>query len=307
MTDAVFALLVALSFLLVLAGARWFKTLDTGVWRAWRTALPGGIAAGVLLRFIGTNAVAAGIVLTVTALYVRLTGEESEPSDGMISGAAAGAMAAITLIVLGSGRVEGASVNGFELAECLLAGAAAGFGVTLAAIHAGRKLQQLVIDTVTAVAAITVAAVPLVVRDQLHGLDSRSAAIAAAVLIPLLVVVTLFQQWSDVKAELSHEASLGFIGDADVRPTAHPFARLARAGWSDPRAHRAFVRLATLLALRKRQQRNRSGDAARLYQLEIIKLRMQVQEMARIDHDVAIASAGPREPSDTIPTERHEA
>ncbi len=300
MTEAAFALLAALSFLLVLAGARWFKTLDTGVWRAWRTALPGGIAAGVILRLTGTNAVATGIVLTVTALYVRLTGEESEPSDGMIFGAAAGAMTAITLIALGQG-------NGFELAECLLAGAAAGFGVTLASIHVGQKLQQLVIDAVTAVAAITVAAVPLVVREQFHAIDSRSAGIAAAALIPLLVVVTLFQQWSDVKAELSHEASLGFIGDADVRPTAHPLARLARAGWSDPRAHRAFVRLATLLALRKRQQRNRSGDVARLYQLEIIKLRMQVQQMTRIDHDVAIASALDREPSDTIHTERHEA
>lgn len=300
MTDPAFALLVAFSFLLVLAGARWFKTLDTGVWRAWRTALPGGIAAGVILRLTGTNAVAAGIVLTVTALYVRLTGEESEPSDGMISGAAAGATTAITLIVLGRGA-------GFELAECLLAGAAAGFGVTLAAMHVGQKLRQFVIDAVTAVAAITVAAVPLVLRDQFPTLDSRSAGIAAAALIPMLVVVTLFQQWSDVKAELSHEASLGFIGDADVRPTAHPFARLTRAGWSDPRAHRAFVRLATLLALRKRQQRNRTGDVARLYQLEIIKLRMQVQQMARIDHDVAIASAGEPEPSDTIHTERHEA
>ena len=300
MTEAAFALLVAVSFLLVLAGARWFKTLDTGVWRAWRTALPGGIAAGVILRLTGTNAIATGIVLTVTALYVRLTGEESEPSDGMIFGAAAGATTAITLIVLGGG-------NAIELAQCLLAGAAAGFGVTLAALHVGQKVQQLVIDTVTAVAAITVAAVPLVVRDQLRGVDSRTAGIAAAVLIPLLVVVTLFQQWSDVKAELSHEASLGFIGDADVRPTAHPMARLTRAGWSDPRAHRAFVRLATLLALRKRQQRNRSGDVARLYQLEIIKLRMQVQQMARIDRDVAIASAGQYEPSDTIHTERHEA
>src|SRR5436305_10712969 len=139
MTEAAFALLAALSFLLVLAGARWFKTLDTGVWRAWRTALPGGIAAGVILRLTGTNAVATGIVLTVTALYVRLTGEESEPSDGMIFGAAAGAATAITLIALGRG-------NGFELAECLLAGAAAGFGVTLASLHVGQKLQQLVID-----------------------------------------------------------------------------------------------------------------------------------------------------------------
>jgi len=43
---------------------------------------------------------------------------------------------------------------------------------------------------------------------------------------------------------------------------------------------RVFVRLATLLALRKRQQRLRPDEVARLYQLEIIKLRMQIQEMA---------------------------
>ncbi len=291
MTETAFALIVALSFLIVLAGARWFKTLDTDIWRAWRTALPAGIAAGVILRLIGANAVAAGIVLTLTALYVRLMGDESEPSDGMIFGAAAGATAALTLIALGRG-------SGFELAECLLAGAVAGFGATLAAIHVGQKLQQAVIDVVTAVGAITVAAVPLVVRDQLPAVDPRAAGIAAAALLPLIVVVTVFQQWSDVKAELSHEASLGFIADADVRPTAHPLARLGRAGWSDPRAHRAFVRLATLLALRKRQQRNRSGDVARLYQLEIIKLRMQVQQMTRIDQDVANA---PRSEDDAVP------
>jgi len=41
---------------------------------------------------------------------------------------------------------------------------------------------------------------------------------------------------------------------------------------------------------------------ARLYQIEIIKLRMQIQEMTRIDHDVANAA------SDTMPGEgmRHE-
>jgi len=51
------------------------------------------------------------------------------------------------------------------------------------------------------------------------------------------------------------------------------------------RAHREFVRLSNKIALRKRQQRNRPEEIARLYQLEIIKLRMQVQEMTKIDRD----------------------
>src|ERR671938_191992 len=64
----------------------------------------------------------------------------------------------------------------------------------------------------------------------------------------------------------------------------HFFKRLGAAGWSDKQAHREFVRLANRIALRKRQQRDRTDEMARLYQLEIIKLRMQIQEMSRIDH-----------------------
>ncbi len=91
--------------------------------------------------------------------------------------------------------------------------------------------------------------------------------------------------WPDVRAELRHEASLGFIDDSDVGPTAHPFLRLGRAGWNDAGAHRQFVRIANRIALRKRQQRNRPDEMARLYQLEIIKLRMELREMSRLDHD----------------------
>ncbi|HEX2120988.1 MAG TPA: hypothetical protein VHL59_05030, partial [Thermoanaerobaculia bacterium] len=47
--------------------------------------------------------------------------------------------------------------------------------------------------------------------------------------------------------------------------------------------HREFVRIAHRIALRKRQQRGRTEEVARLYQLEVIKLRMQLQDMTRID------------------------
>ena len=114
-------------------------------------------------------------------------------------------------------------------------------------------------------------------------LTEKQIAIAAAALVPLIVVATVFKQWPSVRAELRHEAALGFIDEEDVRSTAHPLRRLGRAGWHDAEAHRAFVRMANKIALRKRQQRTRTEEIARLYQLEVIKLRMQMQEMSAID------------------------
>ena len=251
-----------------------------------------------------SSSIAVGLTLTLAALYVRLTGEESEPSDGTIFGAAAGATAAATLIVLGQAA-------GTELAQCLLAGAVAGFGVTLASLlYVGDKLRQFVLDLVTAAAAIAMAGLVHLAKGTLTSLDDHRTAVIAASVVPLIIIATVFKQWRDVQAELSHEASLGFLNAADVRSTAHPFARLGRSGWSDRNAHRAFVRLATLLALRKRQQRNRTDDVARLYQLEIIKLRMQIQEMSHIDRAVAAAPHSDEEEgaSDTMAAKgvRHE-
>ena len=121
-----------------------------------------------------------------------------------------------------------------------------------------------------------------------------------AIAIPLLAVIIVFQQWPDVRTELSHEASLGFIADGDVRRTANPLLRMGGGGWADRKAHREFVRLANKIALRKRQQRDRPDEIARLYQLEIIKIRMQIQEMSRIDRAVLAASHDHEMPSDTI-------
>jgi len=90
--------------------------------------------------------------------------------------------------------------------------------------------------------------------------------------------------------ELAHEAAIGVIDADEVRTTAHPILRFTRAGWSDAAAHREFVRLANRIALRKRQQRNRPDDTARLYQLEIIKLRMQLKEMANIERHTSEGS-----------------
>ena len=285
MSDPVYAILLLLAFLAVLAVVRFFKTLDPDLWLAAATPVLAGVVSGLFLRFLpAAHPAAIGIVLTIAALYVRLTGEESEPIDGMLLGACSGAAAAAVLMTRGEHECR-------IIAECLAAGAITGYGVTFASLHVTDKLRQLVIDVVTAVIAIAAAFVPRFFPDE------RLTATVVAAIIPLITVIAAFKQWPDVRAELSHEASLGFIADADVRRTANPLLRLGGGGWADRKAHREFVRLANKIALRKRQQRNRPEEIARLYQLEIIKIRMQIQEMSRIDRAVL---ADQQMPSDTI-------
>jgi len=281
MTEPVLALILVISFFLAIAIVRFFKTLDNDFWRAVATPVLAGTAAGVLIRLIPFSAtlrpLVVGTVVTIAALYARLTGDEIEPSDGMLLGAASGAAASIPLVINTDWELQAFSM-------CVIAGAIAGYGVTFAAFHVADKGKQLLLDFVTALIAIGATYIPFALRRA--GLSDSRIAIITASVVPLLAVVTVFKQWPDIRAELRHEASLGFVDDSDVRTTAHPFLRLGRAGWNDPAAHREFVRIANRIALRKRQQRNRPDEMARLYQLEIIKLRMQLQQMARIDHDM---------------------
>ncbi len=280
MSDAVLALVLVMASFLAIAVVRFFKTLDSDFWHAAATPLFAGIAAGVLVRLIdpppALRWVAIGVIVTIAALYSRLTGEESEPADGMLLGAASGAAAALPLVINTDWELQ-------AFATSVIAGAVAGYGITFAAFHVADKVKQMLLDAVTAVVAVGAAHIPLALGRA--AVRERHLAIGVAVAIPLLGIIAVFKQWPDVRAELRHEASLGFIDDSDVGPTAHPFLRLGRAGWNDAGAHRQFVRIANRIALRKRQQRNRPDEMARLYQLEIIKLRMELREMSRLDHD----------------------
>jgi hypothetical protein len=286
-TDPVLTFVLIGGSLVALLAVRFFKTLESAVWDVWTTPLVTGLVCGVLMRFTSDSPALVGILLTLAALYVRLTGHESEPVDGMLLGAAS-AVAATIPLVLDSERPC------LIFAECLVAGAISGFGTTYAAFQVTDKTRRALIDVVTAIAAIGVA-----YGLYFIGYD-RIVAIVVSVSIPLIAIVTVFQQWADVRAELGHEASLGFIKNTDVRRTAHPLLRLGSGGWTDRKAHREFVRLANKIALRKRQQRSRPDEIARLYQVEIIKLRMQIQEMSKIDRDVVSATRSSEIPSDTM-------
>jgi hypothetical protein len=302
MSDSVLALILIVSFFAAMAVVRYFKTLDGDFWQSAQTPLVAGALAGGLIWFLtrinAAQAVLTGVTLTLAALYVRLTGRESEPSDGMILGALTGAAAAGALIVIGSDR--GSDRELYVLATCILSGAVAGFGITIALSQVGDRMKQLGLDALTAAGAVLAAQVPAYLNRT--GFTDRRVAYCITAGLPLLVVATVFKQWSIVKAELRHEAQLGVIGDEDVRPTAHPLLRFGRAGWTDAGAHRAFVRLAQRIALRKRQQRGRPEEIARLYQLEILKLRMQLHRMVAIDRAARAQqrTAGAETSSDTM-------
>ena len=287
MSDPLLALVLIVAFLVVIAAASYFKTLGAGLWSEARLPIIAGAICGVVILYAKwiPSFVTAGVLLTIAALYVRLTGRESEPADGMILGAITGAAAALPLVVFSDEHEL------LRFAECLLAGAVAGYGITFGLTHVRDKLRQFGVDAATAALAVAAAWAPaLLVR--FGRITERQIAIGAVLLVPLLVVATVFKQWPSVRAELRHEAALGFIDEEDVRATAHPLLRLGRAGWHDAEAHRAFVRMANKIALRKRQQRTRAEEIARLYQLEVIKLRMQMQEMSGIDRRMRAASTG---------------
>jgi len=278
MTDPVLTFIILAFFFTAIAAARYFKTLDTGFGHAAASSIVSGIASGVVIfvasRYTELNAVVAGIVMTLAAMYVRHTGDESEAPEGMLLGALIGASAALPLAFSGENELR-------HFSECAIAGTIAGYGVTFAQFHVTDRARQLLLDVITAVVAVAGAFLPAIVERA--GFRQRPVAIFVAVAIPLLSAVTVFARWRSVRSELAHEAAIGVIDADEVRTTAHPILRFTRAGWSDAAAHREFVRLANRIALRKRQQRNRPDDTARLYQLEIIKLRMQLKEMTSID------------------------
>jgi hypothetical protein len=278
MSDAVLSLVLIAVLAAAVAAVRFFRTLDAGFWQDAGTPLAAGLIAGLFFSFVTDHYAAIGVVLTVAALYVRLTGRESEPSDGMLLGALTGAAAALPLAFRSGDEC-------IRFAECIAAGAVSGFGITWAIVSVRRKPRQIALDALTAAAALGVSA-----AIRFSGIDPRKLALAVTIAVPLLGVLSVFKQWRDVRRELGDEASLGFLDPADVGIVAHPFRRLGAAGWADAGARREFVRIANRIALRKHQIRHRPEAEARIYQLEIIKLRMQLQEMSRIDAEVRRSS-----------------
>jgi hypothetical protein len=289
MPDPLLALILIVAFFFAASLASFFRTLDWTLLPEARVPLVAGAVSGGVIYFadFAPSFVVAGVILTAAALYVRLTGSESDAASGMLLGGMTGATAAVPLILAANHPLV-------ALSSCLLAGAVSGFGITLGLTQVRDRLRQAFVDIVTVLAAIGAAWLPSLAL-RIPRVAEKQVAITAAALLPLLIVATVFRQWPAIRAELQGEAALGVIAPEDVRSTAHPLLRLGRGGWHDSSAHREFVRIANRIALRRVQQRSRAEEVARLYQLEVIKLRMQAQDMARIDRAMRARAERPQE------------
>jgi hypothetical protein len=110
-----------------------------------------------------------------------------------------------------------------------------------------------------------------------------------------------------VTRELVDEARLDLFPLREVPGIAHPLRRLGRGGWRDLDARRKLISRSTELAMAKHRQRQMSDEAARLYQLEIMKLRMEIREILAIHQALVLDaedSSRVESTSDTMSSER---
>src|SRR5437879_1840576 len=148
MSEPLATMVILLAFLAVLALVHFFKTLDADLWHAWRNPVAAGLVIGIALRLAHlSHPIALGILLTIAAVYARHTGRESEAVDGMLIGGAMGAVAALPFAL---SEVEAPRAG----ATAILSGAVAGYGITFAAFHVAERRRQLIIDAITAIAAV---------------------------------------------------------------------------------------------------------------------------------------------------------
>lgn len=266
---------VAFAIFALLVGLRYFKKVD---WRLlqWtvRSLFTGAIAGGALL-FAPTdrgewNAALVGVALTVAAVSLR--GQDSDWCEALLTGCLAGTGAGVAQLAVP------VHAHDTEFLRTFVAGSIAGVGAYLGLIVWRRWMWPVWI--LTALLASIASVLPHL--PAFFRFDPRSLTLLWAGLITVVVVGVVVRRWPLVVRELREESTLGFFDARDITSVAHPLRRLLPGVWRDETARRRFVERANELAIRKREQRKMTPDAARLYQLEILKLRMEVQEIAKV-------------------------
>ncbi len=267
------ACLLAGLTLLVLAGL--FKNLALQ-WRSSAgTPLLYGAAAGLAIAVsLGRTplpaAVITGIAMTLSAAYLYRRGLHSEPLEGFMRGALGG-IAATAASIAAAPRTDSAA------AGLILAGGTA--GVVLTFLRERWKSRTLLVLGIAATVATLASAA---VRGAGGYVDGRHMTLATALIPSAVVFLGVFLRWPRLLRELEEEARLGLMQEDAVRPTANPIRRLFRGGWPDRALRRRFVMVANELAIRKRQQRTGHPDLARIHQLDVFKLRSELQDLSRM-------------------------
>ena len=253
-----------------------------------------GMFMAAVGRLIGTSPLTTGIALIAgLVLVLALFGR------GAIDAISRLELAAFTGLGMALILVSFRSADPLlDLARALLAAAAVGLAFT------GWRRTEIAAGVGFA-GGILAAIAPGVLAQA--GVPPRSLAIGAATVVPVILLINVVRRWGVIRRELADEARLGLFGDGDIERVAHPLKRLRRGKGENRDAHLRFVQLATSLAMRKRQQRMLPEADARLMQLEILKLRMELSEMtgyltsSSAPHDEeGLEGNAPLDPSDRM-------
>ncbi|MHB9000795.1 MAG: hypothetical protein ACYC9N_14925, partial [Thermoanaerobaculia bacterium] len=269
---ALAAVVAGLAFALA---ARWHKRLELTPASLGAAAAGGTLtgAATLALHPFGTRIVtdsAPLAILFILASWIQRRDADLDATDAALAGSFSGLAAAAIVL----------PVSDQPLHDVVRLGAAGPIAVTAAWFAVSRSRAAAWAGGAALLAALAALA---------NGIPPRIAgpvAIAVCVGPAIAAFASVLRLRGTIASELAEETRLGVFDAAEVVSVAHPIHRLRFRVWPDAVARRRFVQIATELAIRKRQQRRMSPEAARLYQLEILKLRMELQHVVGVHHSV---------------------
>lgn len=270
---ALAAVMTGLAFALAV---RWYKRLELAPGSLSAAAAGGTLTAVATLALqpLGNRNLADAAplaILFLLASWIQRRDADLDGTDAALAGSITGLVAAAIVLPMSDQPLN--DVARLGAAGPIAVGAAwfaASRGKAVAAWFGGAAL----IAAVAAMARV----IPPRAADEIAVVICLGPALAA--------FASVLQLRDTIVSELGEETRLGVFDAAEVASVAHPFRRLRFDAWPDAVARRRFVQLATELAIRKRQQRRMSAKAARLYQLEILKLRMELQNVVGVHHSV---------------------
>lgn len=286
---------------LVFSAVKYLQELRVDPRLFMRRGVLGGVtiavAAWIPTFFAGKDlhgSLLVAVAIVISMWLIRAREVDADFTEGMLIGALAG-------VIGGTLGMLAAKGTATEVTTFAVAGALGGAVIFAATLRLRRARAAIAI---VAAIALWLALEPL---ERAAGRVANPAMpIIAVVTVAATAAVATIARFPALRRELRTEASLGLLSQTDADAVTHPLKRFQNAHWRDREARRAFVRVATEIAVRKRRQRRMDSATARLYQLEVLKLRMELQEIQQVEAAVRSAFAGSElnPSSDTMPPER---
>ena len=227
-------------------------------------ALPGPVAAAAALL---------GVALLLTLLRLGLHSPIVSEAASFTIALAAGASLVSAAAFRGGGREDALAGAGAVFAALSLWGAEG----CRANAEAGwrRAVAWTLAVALPGLAAGVVIALAAELPRRLSALAPGAALLASAIAwtAPLLL------ERGRVRRELGEEARLGILPEEDLAVLGSPWRRVREPRFGRADERQEYVRSALLLAVARRQQLRRSGEAIRLRQLEVLSFRTRVRRV----------------------------